>query len=51
MSIINYMEILIRAENGHVRITIRDTGCGILQENILKIFDPFFTTRKVGKIQ
>jgi two-component system NtrC family sensor kinase len=30
-------------------ITIRDTGCGIPEENLKKIFDPFFTTKGVGK--
>ncbi len=30
-------------------ISIRDTGCGIPEENLQKIFDPFFTTKGVGK--
>ena len=30
-------------------ITIRDTGCGIREEDLQKIFDPFFTTKGVGK--
>ncbi|MGD9188950.1 MAG: ATP-binding protein, partial [Desulfobacteraceae bacterium] len=33
----------------HVQIHIRDTGCGISEENLTKIFDPFFTTKGVGK--
>lgn len=33
----------------NVLITFRDTGCGILSENVDKIFDPFFTTMPVGK--
>lgn len=32
-----------------VEISIRDTGCGISEENVQKIFDPFFTTKSVGK--
>jgi two-component system, NtrC family, sensor kinase len=32
-----------------VRITIKDTGCGIPPENLTRIFDPFFTTKPVGK--
>ncbi|MEW6203132.1 MAG: ATP-binding protein [bacterium] len=35
-----------RSENeGNVRISITDTGCGISSENISRIFDPFFTTK------
>jgi two-component system NtrC family sensor kinase len=36
-------------ENPMAEITIRDTGCGILEENLQRIFDPFFTTKSVGK--
>jgi len=32
-----------------VNIVIRDTGCGISEENLSKIFDPFFTTKDIGK--
>ena len=32
-----------------VEISIRDTGCGISEENLQKIFDPFFTTKGVGR--
>jgi two-component system NtrC family sensor kinase len=31
------------------RISIRDTGPGILPENMAKLFSPFFTTKPVGK--
>jgi two-component system NtrC family sensor kinase len=32
-----------------VEISIRDTGCGISEENLQRIFDPFFTTKGVGR--
>jgi two-component system NtrC family sensor kinase len=32
-----------------VEISVKDTGCGIKEENLPKIFDPFFTTKGVGK--
>ena len=41
--------IKTRQQNGHVEITIHDTGCGIPKENITRIFDPFFTTKEIGK--
>lgn len=35
--------------SGGVKIIIRDTGCGIPQEQLPRIFDPFFTTKAQGK--
>ena len=37
--------------DGHrfVEMEVRDAGCGIKKDDILKIFDPFFTTKKPGK--
>lgn len=32
----------------YVRITVRDQGIGISEENLPKIFDPYFTTKKQG---
>jgi len=34
---------------GLIEIRVRDTGCGVSQENINKIFDPFFSTKEDGK--
>jgi len=32
-----------------IRLTIKDSGCGIPEEIIGKVFDPFFTTKETGK--
>ncbi len=32
-----------------IQITLRDTGCGIHEEDIPHIFEPFYTTKKDGK--
>ena len=32
-----------------VRLTVRDTGCGIVPEVRARLFEPFFTTKEVGK--
>ncbi|HYH96497.1 sensor histidine kinase [Hyalangium sp.] len=34
---------------GGVLLEVRDTGCGIPQENLERIFEPFFTTKPVGE--
>ncbi len=33
----------------YVRLSIRDTGCGMEPETVERIFDPFFTTKPVGQ--
>jgi len=33
----------------YVKLTIRDTGCGMAPEVVDRIFEPFFTTRPVGE--
>ncbi len=35
-----------RTENGRPRLTVRDTGIGIAEENLERIFDRFFTVDK-----
>ena len=42
-------EITVRSlVNGTVRVTVRDTGCGIPRENLKKVFEPFYTTKGPG---
>ena len=33
----------------HVRLSVRDTGCGMNRETLERIFDPFFTTKAIGE--
>ena len=33
----------------NVRLTVKDTGCGIPEEQKKRIFEPFFTTKEAGK--
>ena len=35
-------------EMRHVRIAVRDTGCGMDQETLDRAFDPYFTTKPTG---
>ena len=35
--------------DGKIRISFKDDGPGIAEENLERIFDPFFTTRETGK--
>ncbi len=33
----------------YLELSVRDSGCGIPQENIERIFDPYFTTKEKGE--
>ena len=43
------ISIQSQADNGIVRVRLRDNGVGIEPKNVDKIFDPFFTTKEVGQ--
>jgi two-component system, NtrC family, sensor kinase len=43
------LDIRTGREERRAVLTIKDTGCGISQENLGRIFDPFFTTKDPGK--
>lgn len=33
----------------YVRVQVRDQGCGITPDDLVKIFEPFFTTKRTGE--
>jgi two-component system, NtrC family, sensor kinase len=40
--------VILETTVEEARVVIRDTGCGISQENLTRVFEPFFTTKPVG---
>lgn len=47
-TVIEKTELIPLEPGKYVRISIKDEGIGIVEENILKIFDPYFTTKQHG---
>ncbi len=46
----NEIRVVVRQSTPErVLVEVRDTGCGIPEENLSRIFEPFFTTRPVGE--
>ncbi len=39
----------LRTSDHGIELMVRDTGCGIREEDIPRIFEPFFTTKDQGK--
>jgi PAS domain S-box-containing protein len=39
------LKIRTLLDDGHIKVYISDTGCGISEENINKLFDPFYTSK------
>ncbi len=43
------LTLSVEGSDSQVRLRVRDTGVGIVPENLAKIFEPFFTTKQIGK--
>jgi len=42
------IQVKVEEEDDIVKVSIKDNGCGIKEENLNKVFDPFFTTKNNG---
>jgi signal transduction histidine kinase len=42
------IDVEVRAENGQVRLRVRDRGAGVPEGNAGELFEPFFTTKASG---
>lgn len=44
----NWIKIATSAGNNQIKITVKDNGVGISEENLICLFDPFFSTKEQG---
>lgn len=42
------IEIRVVAEDGHLRLTVKDTGIGMDKDLLGRVFDPYFSTKDAG---
>jgi signal transduction histidine kinase len=43
------MDVEAGRQDGFIRVSVRDTGVGIREEDLEKVFEPFFTTKETGE--
>lgn len=43
------LTVALTRESGSVKLTVRDTGCGMNPKTLNRIFDPYFTTKQKGE--
>ena len=43
------LDVSLKENDDNLDITMRDSGVGIPEENVVRIFDPFFTTKPEGE--
>jgi len=43
------LDVSLKEQDDNLVVTLRDSGVGIPEENIVRIFDPFFTTKPEGE--
>jgi len=43
------LDVSLKEDDDNLVITMRDSGVGIPEENVVRIFDPFFTTKPEGE--
>ena len=49
LTTLDYLDDLDLQPGPHVKLSVRDTGCGMSKEVVERIFEPYFTTKKQGE--